>query len=389
MKEAQQVATEIVRRLNKQGYTAYFAGGWVRDFLMGHSSDDIDIATTATPEEVIEIFDKTVEVGKAFGVVVVIQEGHQFEVASFRKEGRYLDGRKPESVEPATAEEDAERRDFTINGMFYDPIAKEIHDFVGGQEDIKSGVIRAIGSARERFVEDRLRMIRAVRFAARFDFEIDSETEEAIRASAATLYPSVSVERVWNELGRMAGRPHIRWAIKHLDSLGLLRVIFPEFKGKLEELVEPLAKIPKEVPAILFFAHLFPNEDSLSYFNRLRVSNRELKLLGYFQKVRDASASWELVDWAHLYAHEESELVLDVLAFSRDTTFHEEHRQRRAELATHVDRIQEKKPVVSAAFLKEQGVVPGPEMGRILREAERIAINKDLHDPIEVLEQLR
>ena len=197
MTETKKIATAIVRKLVAAGYTAYFAGGWVRDYLMGHPSEDIDIATDAPPEKIIDLFPKTLLVGVAFGVVVVIVDGHQFEVATFRRDIDYADGRKPSKIELSTAEEDAFRRDFTINGMFYDPLEDVFHDFVKGKEDIQHGVIRAIGNADERFVEDRLRMIRAVRFAARFAFNISSETQSAIEANADTLFPAVAMERIW------------------------------------------------------------------------------------------------------------------------------------------------------------------------------------------------
>lgn len=168
-----QFATSVVQRLVDAGFTAYFAGGWVRDFLMQRPSDDIDIATSATVDEVQALFPKTVPVGVAFGILLVIEGGHPFEVATFRKDRGYTDGRRPTGIDPATPEEDAKRRDFTINGMFYDPLKKQLFDYVGGQQDIKNKLIRAIGNPHDRFLEDRLRMMRAVRYATRFDFPIE------------------------------------------------------------------------------------------------------------------------------------------------------------------------------------------------------------------------
>ena len=178
MTETKKIATAIVRKLVAAGYTAYFAGGWVRDYLMGHPSEDIDLATDAPPEKIIDLFPKTLLVGVAFGVVVVIVDGHQFEVATFRRDIDYADGRKPSKIELSTAEEDAFRRDFTINGMFYDPLTNQILDYVGGQEDLKKKIIRAIGNPHKRIQEDRLRMIRAVRLSCRFDFQIEEKTKE-------------------------------------------------------------------------------------------------------------------------------------------------------------------------------------------------------------------
>ena len=228
--EAQQLATEIVRKLVEEGYVAYFAGGWVRDFMMGHPSDDIDIATNAPPNVVLDLFPRTIAVGISFGVVVVLSGGHAFEVATFRRDISYKNGRTPHEIELSTPYEDAQRRDFTINGMFYDPVAHVTHDFVQGAEDIQKKIIRTIGNPHERFYEDRLRMIRAVRFAARFEFAIDSETHEAIRANAQTLFPSVALERIWQEFVKMSKFPHFEAAVLELHRLELLQEIFPSLR---------------------------------------------------------------------------------------------------------------------------------------------------------------
>lgn len=152
--DAYSTGCQIIEKLYQHGYLAYFAGGWVRDFLLGHPSSDIDIATSATPREIESLFSKTIPVGAQFGIVVVIEKKHQFEVATFRKDAEYKDGRRPISIELASPEEDAKRRDFTINGMFYDPIQRRILDYVNGQEDLNLGIIRAIGNPHERFLED-------------------------------------------------------------------------------------------------------------------------------------------------------------------------------------------------------------------------------------------
>ncbi|MGZ5537631.1 MAG: CCA tRNA nucleotidyltransferase, partial [Chthoniobacterales bacterium] len=163
--ELQTTAREIVARLRARGHVAYFAGGCVRDLVRGQTPKDVDIATDARPEEVQKIFSRTYAVGAHFGVIVVLENGIQFEVATFRSDGVYLDGRHPTEVHFSSAEEDARRRDFTINGMFFDPEKNEVIDFVGGRADLDAKVIRAIGDPAQRFAEDRLRMLRAVRFA--------------------------------------------------------------------------------------------------------------------------------------------------------------------------------------------------------------------------------
>lgn len=192
-------ALAIVRRLREAGHIAYFAGGCVRDMLLGLDAKDYDIATDAPPPRVREIFTNTQAVGAAFGVILVRHGKSVIEVATFRTDLKYVDGRRPEGVVFTTAEEDAKRRDFTINGMFFDPIENRVIDFVGGQEDLKNKVLRAIGEPMHRIEEDRLRMLRAVRFAARFDLTIEQQTADAIRHYSHTLR-MVSPERIAEEL---------------------------------------------------------------------------------------------------------------------------------------------------------------------------------------------
>ena len=153
MKTSQELALRIVQKLNMAGYTAYFAGGWVRDHVMGRESDDIDIATSASPEKILDLFPRTLVVGLSFGVVIVMMEGHPFEVATFRTDIGYSNGRTPDGILFSSPREDALRRDFTINGMFFDPVEKKIYDYIGGMEDIHKGVIRTIGDPYERFLK--------------------------------------------------------------------------------------------------------------------------------------------------------------------------------------------------------------------------------------------
>src|SRR3954463_11857664 len=190
----EQAGRSIVEKLRGVGHVAYFAGGCVRDLLRGEMPKDIDVATDARPEAVQKIFPRTYAVGAHFGVIVVLEGDFQFEVATFRSDGVYLDGRRPVEVHFATAEEDAARRDFTINGMFFDPEKDEVIDFVGGCADLDRRLLRAIGDPAQRFAEDRLRMLRAVRFATVLGFEIDPATWEAVVASAPSIL-QISAER--------------------------------------------------------------------------------------------------------------------------------------------------------------------------------------------------
>ena len=187
MTDRRRVAADIVRRLRAAGHEAYLAGGCVRDRLLGREPQDYDVATAAPPETVREIFPRTVPVGAQFGVILVVEGDERFEVATFRSDDAYVDGRRPTAVHFGSAREDACRRDFTINALFEDPLTGKIHDFVGGIADLRAGVVRAIGDAAARIAEDRLRMLRAVRFAARLGFRLDDATQTAIVAAAPTL----------------------------------------------------------------------------------------------------------------------------------------------------------------------------------------------------------
>jgi poly(A) polymerase len=227
MPAAESIAASIVRRLRDAGHVAYFAGGCVRDMLRGVPAKDYDIATGARPEEVQRLFPRNVAVGAHFGVICVLEEGLQFEVATFRSDGAYIDGRHPQAVTFSTSRQDAERRDFTVNGMFYDPIAGEVIDFVGGRADLERKLLRAIGDAAARFREDRLRMLRAVRFATVLGFEIDPATWDALREHAAEIH-DVSAERIREELVRIFLSPNRVRGLDLLDQSGLLAQIIPE-----------------------------------------------------------------------------------------------------------------------------------------------------------------
>src|SRR3954462_13574945 len=199
-------ALEIAQKLRSGGFEALWAGGCVRDELLGLTPKDYDVATSATPEQIRDLFGhrRTLPIGAAFGVITVLgpRTAGQIEVATFRTDAAYSDGRHPDSVSFTTAEHDAQRRDFTINGLFYDPIANQVVDYVGGQQDLQQRTIRAIGEPRSRIGEDKLRMLRAVRFAATFNFEIDPPTFVAIQQLAAEIN-TVSAERIGMEIRRM------------------------------------------------------------------------------------------------------------------------------------------------------------------------------------------
>lgn len=227
MDRAEATARRICGVLRGAGFRALFAGGCVRDALRGVTPIDYDIATNATATEVTSLFPKTIVVGAAFGVVIVVEEQQHFEVATFRKDGPYLDGRRPSTVEFVDEIEDARRRDFTINALFFNPETETVLDYVGGQEDLTRGVVRCVGDPFARFQEDHLRLLRAIRFAARFDFYLDDATREAIIALAPNIVKT-SAERIRDELVKMLCGGFAHTSLALLDETGLLAHILPE-----------------------------------------------------------------------------------------------------------------------------------------------------------------
>lgn len=223
-------AYEIASALQKAGYTAFFAGGCVRDFLRGEGPKDYDIATTAPPEKVETLFPKTIPVGKQFGVILVVHQERSFEVATFRTEGAYQDGRRPDRVSFTGPEEDARRRDFTVNGLFFDPFERKVLDYVGGRQDIEKRLIRAIGDPRARFEEDKLRLLRAVRFASNLNFQIEEKTWNCLGERAPEIH-CVSAERIRDELVKMFTRPGAGRGLELLSESGLLKEILPEVEA--------------------------------------------------------------------------------------------------------------------------------------------------------------
>ena len=287
-------ARNIVRRLRDAGHKALFAGGCVRDSLMGKAPHDFDIATSARPEQVQALFPRTVPVGAQFGVILVVEHGREYQVATFRSDGAYLDGRHPQSVAFTTAEGDAQRRDFTINGLFYDPIKERVLDFVGGRKDLETRTLRAIGNPADRFAEDKLRLLRGVRFASTLGFEIETATWDAIRAGAPAIR-EVSAERIRDELVKIFSSPHRVRGFDLLDASGLLAEILPEVSS-LKGCEQPpdfhpegdvfvhtrlmLSLLPEHVSAPLVFAVLFhdlgkPPTRERDAMGRIRFSGHE------------------------------------------------------------------------------------------------------------------
>jgi poly(A) polymerase len=247
---ARMLATGMVRRLQAAGFSAFWVGGCVRDFRLGREPGDYDIATSALPDDIEKLFPRTIAVGRKFGVMIVLEEGQQFQVATFRAESDYRDGRRPETVSFSDARADAERRDFTVNGLFFDPIGKQLHDWVGGEADLRAKIIRTIGSPTERFAEDHLRLLRAVRFAAQLDFEIEPQTFAAITAHAAKIQ-AISSERIRDELLKLFRPPHAARGLELLRDSGLLEPILPELAATVA-----CDQSPDFHPEGTVFAHL-------------------------------------------------------------------------------------------------------------------------------------
>ncbi len=384
---ARAFAAEIVRRLREAGHEAYWAGGCVRDELLGRIPADYDVATAAHPEIVRSLFGrkKTLAVGAAFGVITVLgpKPAGQVEVATFRADADYTDGRHPAGVTFCSAREDAARRDFTINGMFLDPLSGEVHDFVGGREDLAAGVIRAIGVPAQRFAEDHLRMLRAVRFAAGFDFVLDHDTRAAIERMTH-LVVSVSPERIAAELRAMVSRPGRGRALALLEETGLAREVLPEVApaagaaagraawdraaAVVAALDEPT--LPQAIAALCEAARV---ERPASIATRLRLSNHEAKAIAWLhaglrelgERERLDSLPWSrLQPWvAHPQAADFADLLRARAAQGLGNAeaaawFTAQTNRPRAEI--------DPPPLVTGADLIAAGIVAGPAMGDAL-----------------------
>ncbi len=388
----------IVETLAKAGFIAYYAGGWVRDFLLKHPSDDIDIATNAPPETVQALFPHTVPVGIAFGIILVVLDDHPYEVATFRQDLDYQDGRRPARIAFTTAIEDARRRDFTINGMFYDPLKEEILDYVNGRADLDAKIIRAIGNPHERIKEDRLRMIRAIRLACRFGFHIEEHTEKAIRVHATELFPAVAIERVWQEFTKGHDFGKLHPMLLQLHAFGLLPAIFPSLKAEplseIEQRLAPVTHYPTNAPVIASLLPLFPTAtltDQLNLCKTLKLPNIDQQFVTFLYHAKHLiHRQAEKVEWAHFYANSFSPVSLQILAAHLgQQSFLRTHEKQRESLRPFIERIQKQNPVVKAEDLMKEGVQPGVKMGQLLKEAERISINEQIEATSSVISRLK
>src|SRR3954470_1300955 len=304
-------ALDVSRKLREAGFDALWAGGCVRDELLGLTPKDYDVATSATPDQIRDLFGhrRTLPIGVSFGVVTVLgpREAGQIEVATFRTDAAYSDGRHPDSVTFTTAEHDAERRDFTINGLFYDPVAEQVVDYVGGQEDLKGGILRAIGDPRLRLSEDKLRMLRAVRFAAAFNFAIELKTLAAIQEMAPDIN-SVSAERIGMEIRRMLTASNRAVALALLRESNLLAHVLPEVANYSpdagSEISRILAALPQPSISLALAALLLaaPNSPLLaaSVGRRLRYTKKEAERSAWLVENRPLIAQAHQLAWPKL-----------------------------------------------------------------------------------------
>ncbi len=393
-------ATDVVRRLREAGFVAYFAGGCVRDLLLGRTAKDYDVATSARPEQVRELFGrrKTLAVGESFGVIIVLgpKAAGQVEVATFRSDGEYHDGRRPTHVAFCSPEEDAQRRDFTINGMFYDPVDSRVLDYVGGEADLARRFIRAIGDPHARMTEDKLRMLRAVRFTATLDFQLDRVTADAIRAMADQLHV-VSAERIAQELHKMLLDPHRRRAMELCDDVGLLRVVLPELSvvrgqwsvvktGKMLALLE----CPSFPLAFATLLHSLSAPTVHDIGRRLRLSNEEIERSTWLVAQQDelrAASTMTLAQLKRRLAHPHRDELLALLrvrllaeeADLHPVLFCEEF------IAATPPEVLDPPPLISGNDLIRQGLKPGPRFKLLLEEIRDAQLNGEITTTAEAL----
>jgi len=425
---AKEKAVSIVRHLRGSGHESYLAGGCVRDMLLNKEPQDYDITTSAKPEEIAKIFPDTIPVGAQFGVILVMLDGAPFEVASFRHDGPYLDGRHPSHVRYGSLREDVLRRDFTINGMVYDPMDGRVIDLVDGQKDLGERAIRAIGDPRTRFEEDRLRMIRAVRFAASLQFAVEEKTLAAIRELASTV-TLVSWERIGEEITRILTEGGARRGFELLDDTGLLSVLLPEVAamkgveqsrdyhpegdvfthtllllGQLEAPKETLAYgcllhdvakpvcVRKEGERITFYGHMERGaEMAEAILQRLKRSRETWERVAYLVRshLRHTQAPNMRLSTLKRFLGEDGigELLeltrIDALAANGDLSHYNFCNAKLAELKEEEIHPQ---PLVRGGDLIALGFTPGPVFRQILAQVEEAQLGGEIQSRQQAIE---
>lgn len=401
----QSTATRVLRQLRDAGYQALFAGGCVRDMLLGRTPKDYDIATDATPVDVQRVFGRVLLVGAQFGVAVVLmadEQGidRQVEVATFRSDAAYTDGRRPEAVTFSTPAEDAARRDFTINGMFQDPISEEVIDYVGGQDDLRAGLVRTIGDPNERFAEDYLRLVRAVRFAAGLGFRLQPATASALRRHAPHIV-HISGERIFDELTKMLGHPSACEAMHMLLEYQLLPHLLPElFRPNDERWLrawQRLCRLPcNDDPALNFAALLMdlPKADIARVARRWGASNPWKRSMQWFAAHADdwrAGPDLSLCELKRLMQHGQDWYTLRVLWAVREKIADNSHAATdavAARAAAVAPDAVNPPPLITGEDLKQLGLSEGRQLGQVLRDIRNAQLNEELTTREDALQQV-
>ncbi len=399
-KKQRRFAVDVVRKLREAGFTAYWAGGCVRDLLLNRRPKDYDVATDATPPQIRELFGRrrTLAIGAAFGVITVLgpNGAGQIEVATFRRDTTYSDGRHPDSVAFSSARDDSLRRDFTVNGMFYDPLEDRVIDFVGGREDLRRGLIRAIGDPDQRIAEDKLRMLRAVRFTATFDFELEARTRDAIRRRAAEICV-VSAERIADEMRKILTGPNRARAVRLLLDTGLAAVLLPEMicgdgQGEqdavavFEHLEDP--SFPLALAALL--PRRVPPAEAEQVCRRWRLSNKETDRVRWLVEHRDAFRGAPRKRWSEVQPILTAEGAVDLMALGEaearigwgdweDLAWcRAQYRRPRREL--------DPPPLLAGHDLKRHGLPPGPIYSMVLDRVRRAQLDEEISNREEALQ---
>jgi tRNA nucleotidyltransferase/poly(A) polymerase len=416
----EKAAFEIVRRLTGKGFTALYAGGFVRDMILKlPDKGDIDIATRATPQQIHGLFGNVIGVGEHFGVMIVVENDIPFEVATFRRDEGVADGRHPQSVSFVDAREDALRRDFTINGMFLDPLTDTILDYVNGRQDLEKGIVRAIGDPRMRFEEDFLRVVRAVRFAARFGFVIEPGTWAALKEKAPGIQ-RISAERIFQEMDKILAGPHPDKALAMLHESGLLAIILPEIEkcagieqplefhpegDVLAHTVKALSLLdkPTQICAWSVLLHDIGKPETKVVADRIRFSNHDVAGARLAERLlRRLKAPAALIEAVyevivnHMNFMNVTKMRLSTLKkFLARVTLEDELELHRVDcLASHGDisnldfirkkqaemPVEEIKPpaLINGKDLIGLGLTPGPLFGKILGEAYDLQLEDKL-----------
>lgn len=392
-------SVEVVEKLQTADFKAFWAGGCVRDQILGIEPQDYDVATNATPDQIREIFgnNKTLAIGAAFGVITVLgpKTAGQVEVATFRKDGGYSDGRRPDSVEFTDAKEDALRRDFTINGMFFDPTTDQLIDYVNGKEDLSKGLIRAIGTPKDRIQEDKLRMLRAVRFAATYEFAIEPETLHAIQDAAKEI-TVVSGERIGTEMRRMLSHPNRETATSLLRKTGLIEKIIPNATSLFPnqeiwgDLLSQLHRLDGNFESALatLIKPIFTESVLNSVSTGWKLSNHEIKtvrwILNNWKKLVAADQQpWSIIQPLLIQREAQSALAMAACQTENPGIGIQFCRDR---LAWKTDKLNPP-PLLDGSALIKLGITPGPKFSLILSDLRTAQLDGDISTMDQAIER--